>query len=67
MFRCPCHTSEFKLDGARARGDAEVSPRDMDRLPVTLVSVETGGKSVQEVWIEFIDFQTGHKEAIPTT
>jgi menaquinol-cytochrome c reductase iron-sulfur subunit len=67
MFRCPCHTSAFKLDGARARGNAEVSPRDMDRLPVSLVSVETGDKTTQEVWIEFIDFQTGHKEAIPTT
>jgi menaquinol-cytochrome c reductase iron-sulfur subunit len=67
MFRCPCHTSAFKLDGTRARGDAEVSPRDMDRLPVSLVSIETRGKTTQEIWVEFIDFQTGHKEAIPTT
>jgi menaquinol-cytochrome c reductase iron-sulfur subunit len=67
LFRCPCHTSAFKLDGTRANGDAEVSPRDMDRLPVELVDIESreGGKT-SEVWIEFIDFQTGHKEAIPS-
>ncbi len=67
LFRCPCHTSAFKLDGVRAHGDAEVSPRDMDRLPVELVEVAANdGTKVSEVWIEFIDFQTGHKEAIPT-
>jgi Rieske Fe-S protein len=94
LFKCPCHTSTFKLDGARLHGDAEVAPRDMDPLPVevrTSQSDETtdgGGRrlrrrmgrgapppgppkpdapSVQEVWVEFIDYQTGHKERIPTT
>ena len=67
LFRCPCHTSAFKLDGTRAHGDAEVAPRDMDSLPVELVEVAaSNGEEVSEVWIEFIDFQTGHKEAIPT-
>lgn len=67
MFRCPCHTSAFKLDGTRARGDAEVSPRDMDHLPVELVSIAMAdGSKTSEVWVEFIDFQTGHKEAIPS-
>lgn len=67
LFRCPCHTSAFKLDGARARGDAEVAPRDMDRLPVELVSITTAdGTNTSEVWIEFSDFQTGHTEAIPS-
>jgi menaquinol-cytochrome c reductase iron-sulfur subunit len=66
-FRCPCHTSAFNLDGTRVNGDAEVAPRGMDHLPVTLVDVVAGdGAKVDEVWIEFIDFQTGHKEAIPT-
>lgn len=67
LFRCPCHTSAFNLDGTRARGDAEVAPRGMDHLPVELVSIATadGGKT-NEVWVEFIDFQTGHKEAIPS-
>ncbi|MDZ4657367.1 MAG: Rieske 2Fe-2S domain-containing protein [Bythopirellula sp.] len=67
VFRCPCHTSTFNLDGTRSRGEAEVSPRGMDRLPVELVQVAANdGEKVEEVWIEFIDFQTGHKEAIPT-
>lgn len=67
MFRCPCHTSAFKLDGSRANGDAEVAPRGMDKLPVDLVSVKASdGAEIQEIWIEYIDFQTGRKEAIPT-
>jgi menaquinol-cytochrome c reductase iron-sulfur subunit len=68
LFKCPCHTSSFKLDGTRARGDAEVSPRDMDALPVEIKTVKTAdGQELAEVWIEFIDYQTGHKERIPTT
>jgi menaquinol-cytochrome c reductase iron-sulfur subunit len=68
LFKCPCHTSSFKLDGTRARGDAEVSPRDMDELPVEIKTNKTAdGQEVAEVWVEFIDFQTGHKERIPTT
>ena len=66
-FKCPCHTSEFKLDGARVHGDAEVSPRDMDRLPVELRQINgADGASATEVWVEFIDFQTGHREQIRT-
>lgn len=65
LFRCPCHTSAFKLDGSRERGDAEVAPRDMDRLPVELRSIAAADDSeATEVWVEFIDFQTGHKEAV---
>jgi menaquinol-cytochrome c reductase iron-sulfur subunit len=68
LFKCPCHTSSFKLDGTRARGDAEVSPRDMDALPVDIKTVKTAdGQELAEVWVEFIDFQTGHKERKPTT
>jgi len=67
LFRCPCHTSNFELDGTRSRGDAEVSPRDMDRLPVELRSIADAGDTDEvEVWVEFIDFQTGHNEAIPS-
>ena len=66
-FKCPCHTSTFKLDGTRVRGDAEVAPRDMDRLNVEVRSVTAdGGAKVDEVWVEFVDFQTGRKERIPT-
>lgn len=66
-FKCPCHTSAFKLDGTRVRGDAEVSPRDMDTLKVEVRSVAAGERTIDEVWVEFVDFQTGHKERIPTT
>jgi menaquinol-cytochrome c reductase iron-sulfur subunit len=66
-FKCPCHTSAFKLDGARVRGDDEVSPRDMDWLDVEVQSVTAGdGAKIDEVWVEFVDFQTGRKERIPT-
>jgi menaquinol-cytochrome c reductase iron-sulfur subunit len=67
-FKCPCHTSSFNLDGTRVRGDAEVSPRDMDTLPVKVRHVATtSGDKIAEVWVEYIDFQTGHKERIATT
>lgn len=66
-FQCPCHTSAFNLDGSRVNGDAEVSPRGMDTLPVTIRQAKAGdGNKIAEVWVEFIDFQTGHKEKIPT-
>lgn len=65
-FRCPCHTSSFNLDGSRVRGDDEVAPRDMDRLPVTLKEIGEDDSRVTEVWVEFIDFQTGHAEQVPT-
>jgi menaquinol-cytochrome c reductase iron-sulfur subunit len=67
VFQCPCHTSAFNLDGSRVNGDAEVSPRNMDTLPVSIRQAKTAdGSSIAEVWVEFIDFQTGHKEKIPT-
>ena len=68
LFQCPCHTSAFKLDGTRSRGDEEVAPRDMDRLPVELreIELEDGG-TITEVWVEYIDFQTGHKHQQRTT
>jgi len=67
-FKCPCHTSAFNLDGTRSRGDEEVSPRDMDRLPVELREIELAeGGTITEVWVEYIDFQTGHKEQQRTT
>ncbi len=66
-FKCPCHTSAFKLDGARVRGDAEVAPRDMDRLEVEVRTVAADdGAKVDEVWVNFVDFQTGRKDRIPT-
>jgi len=67
VFNCPCHTSSFNLDGTRVRGDAEVAPRDMDSLPVEIRQVMTAdGGELAEVWVEFIDYQTGHSERIPS-
>lgn len=65
-FQCPCHTSAFLLDGKRVNGDASVSPRDMDRMPVELRSTVAGDAQQTEIWIEFVDFQTGHKEPLPS-
>lgn len=65
-FRCPCHTSVFRLDGARSRGDQEVAPRDMDRLKVVPKKATTpDGSQVIEVWVEYVNFETGRKEAAP--
>ena len=66
-FKCPCHTSTFNLDGTRARGDHEVAPRDMDKLPVDIRTVKSGDHEVAEVWVEFTDFQTGRKEQVRST
>jgi len=66
-FQCPCHTSAFNLDGTRLHGDQEVAPRGMDTLPVELREIELAdGQRTTEVWVEFIDFQTGKKEKIAT-
>jgi Rieske Fe-S protein len=67
QFQCPCHTSAFHLDGVRVYGDAEVAPRDMDRLPVELREIrDPSGETATEVWVEYIDFLTGRKEQIPS-
>jgi Rieske Fe-S protein len=65
-FKCPCHTSSFHLDGTRVNGDREVSPRDMDKLAVELREAKAGDATVSEVWVEFVDFETGRKEQVRT-
>jgi len=66
-FQCPCHTSAFNLDGTRVHGDAEVAPRGMDELKVELREAQgSDGAKVVEVWVDFVDFETGRKERIPT-
>jgi menaquinol-cytochrome c reductase iron-sulfur subunit len=67
-FKCPCHTSAFNLDGTRVHGDAEVAPRGMDSLKVDVRAVAAGnGAKVDEVWVDFVDYQTGRKDRAPTT
>jgi Rieske Fe-S protein len=65
-FKCPCHTSSFKLDGTRVSGDREVSPRDMDKLAIEVREAKAGDETLSEVWVEFVDFETGRKEQIRT-
>ena len=53
-FFCPCHNSNFKLDGSLAKG---VSPRAMDALQIDV-------RNKTEVWVKFQNFQPGHRDAV---
>jgi menaquinol-cytochrome c reductase iron-sulfur subunit len=65
QFKCPCHTSAFKIDGCRVNGDQEVAPRDMDTLDVELRELKIAdGNPVTEVWVKFDDFKTGKSSKI---
>lgn len=67
-FKCPCHTSSFNLDGTRVHGEQEVAPRGMDELDVEVRKIAgPDGAQISEVWVRFVEFQTGVKERIPTT
>src|SRR5690606_24866760 len=63
-FACPCHTSKFNFDGTRTAGAAEVSPRDMDTLPVEIRPSKTSG-DVEMVYVRFERFQSGTHDKIP--
>ena len=54
-FFCPCHNSNFKLDGSIVSG---VSPRPMDPLEIEI-------RNKVEVWVKFQNFQPGHDHPIP--
>ena len=54
-FFCPCHNSNFKLDGSLSKG---VSPRAMDALQIDV-------RNKTEVWVKFQNFQPGHSHAVP--
>lgn len=51
-FQCPCHTSAFKLDGARI--EPSPSPRDLDPLEVDEAKLAQG-----EVWVNFVNYYPG--------
>ncbi|HVV98719.1 MAG TPA: Rieske 2Fe-2S domain-containing protein [Planctomycetaceae bacterium] len=56
-FHCPCHDSNFSLDGKRTN---RTPPRDMDSLDVDSAKLAQG-----EVWIKYQDFRTGEPHKIP--
>jgi len=56
-FLCPCHKSTFALDG-KVNDPSSPSPRGMDDLEVEI-------RAGDQVWVRFLNFQTGHKEKIP--
>ncbi len=57
VFNCPCHASDFELDGTRITGP---SPRAMDALDCRISEVDENGRS----WIEvkYEEFQTGQPD-----
>lgn len=59
-FGCPCHKSEFGLDGRRTDAAASPSPRDMDRLECEVRS--SANASRPEVWVHFENFQIATSE-----
>ncbi|MBC8244037.1 MAG: Rieske 2Fe-2S domain-containing protein [Verrucomicrobia bacterium] len=56
-FFCPCHNSNFKLDGSIVEG---VSPRAMDGLRIEV-------RNKTEVWVKFQNFQPGHSHKVPVS
>jgi menaquinol-cytochrome c reductase iron-sulfur subunit len=52
-FKCPCHNSFFKLNGAII--EPSPSPRAMDKLPVD-------EKPNGEIWVKYENFYTGIKD-----
>lgn len=54
-YYCPCHKSEFNVDGSR--GAVCVAPRGLDRLETRVVE--------NEIQVQFQNFHTGEKERVP--
>lgn len=53
-FFCPCHDSQFALDGKLTKG---VSPRSMDELTVDI-------RNGVEVWVKFQRFKANTKDKV---
>lgn len=59
-FSCPCHNSQFELDGAIKNPRTTQSPRGMDTLEVDPAKLQQG-----QVWVNFQNFQPNKPEKIP--
>jgi Rieske Fe-S protein len=55
-YYCPCHQSDFALDGAQ-------TPKSPSARPLDSLAVEI--RDPDEVWIRFQNFKAGIKEKIP--
>ena len=56
-YYCPCHNSEFALDGAKTN---RIPPRALDSLDIDI-------RNGNEVWVKFQRFQAGIEQKIPIT
>jgi menaquinol-cytochrome c reductase iron-sulfur subunit len=60
LFQCPCHNSDFLVDGDRVDPNSSPSPRGLDTLEIDADKLAAG-----EIWVEFMNFKTGHAEKEP--
>ena len=58
-YSCPCHNSQFALDGSKSNPD-NPSPRGMDPLEVEILNGD-------EIWVHYQSFKTGVAERIPNS
>lgn len=56
-YSCPCHTSNFGLDGAKVN---DIPPRGLDELEVSI-------RNNTEVWVKFQNFRATTSEKIPVS
>jgi menaquinol-cytochrome c reductase iron-sulfur subunit len=61
-FSCPCHASEFDLEGRRKFGP---SPRDLDSLECRVVEAPSAGRAMVEV--NYQRFRTGLPDKVVMT
>ena len=59
-FFCPCHNSQFELDGEVKNPDSTQSPRGMDSLDIDVDKLKQG-----EIWVNFQNFQPNKPKKIP--
>ena len=57
-FYCPCHNSQFKLDGTAMN---KTPPRDMDKLRLNEEKLKADG----EVWVKYERFKTNTADRVP--